>query len=115
MIRVTVKHSTRRASAAEKAGAAEGLARAADHLLAASRVLVPLEDGTLEQSGTASVNRARLEADVSYDTPYAVRQHEDLDYRHDQGRTAKYLEGPAGAEQAAMAAIIAAELRRALR
>ena len=114
MIQVRIKHTTRRASAAEKAGAAEGLTEAANFLLSASRLLVPLEDGALERSGTASVNRARLTAGVSYDTPYAVRQHEELDYRHAEGRTAKYLEGPAETERPAMLAIIAAELRRAL-
>ena len=29
---------------------------------------------------------------ISYDTVYAVRQHEDLSLRHDDGRQAKYLE-----------------------
>ncbi len=31
---------------------------------------------------------------MSYDTPYAIRQHEELDYRHAEGRIAKYLELP---------------------
>ena len=36
-------------------------------------------------------------AAVSYDTPYAIRQHEDLSYKHDAGRKAKYLEDPLNA------------------
>jgi hypothetical protein len=52
---------------------------------------------------------------VSYDTPYAVRQHEELSYRHDPGRTAKYLEGPLREEKDTILAIIAAQVRRALR
>ena len=31
---------------------------------------------------------------VFYDTDYAIRQHEELNYRHAEGRTAKYLEIP---------------------
>ena len=29
-----------------------------------------------------------------HDTDYAIRQHEELNYRHAEGRTAKYLEIP---------------------
>ncbi|MFF7295311.1 hypothetical protein [Streptomyces sp. NPDC008265] len=98
-----------------RAGAVRGLRLAAEHILTESRKRVPIEEATLERSGTATVDEADLTAAVSYDTPYAVRQHEELTYRHDAGRTAKYLEGPM-AEQAGQAAeIIAAQLRRSLR
>lgn len=99
---------------AEREGAVRGLQKAAEHLLGASRQLVPLEEGTLERSGVASVDEDNLRAAVSYDTPYAVRQHEDLTLRHDEGRQAKYLETPMTTEQAAMRDIIAAEIRRSL-
>ena len=115
MIRVKVKHNAARASAEEKRATAAGLAKAAEHLLGASRAQVPIEEGTLERSGVASVNRAGLEAAVSYDTVFAVRQHEEPTWRHDPGRKAKYLEDPAATERPVMLAIIAAELRRALR
>lgn len=98
------------AIAAELAAAAEqGLALAAEHLLGASRQLVPLEEGTLERSGVASVDG--LTAAVSYDTVYAVRQHEELSYRHDPGRQAKYLEQPMNTERATMLELIAASIR----
>lgn len=93
-------------------GAERGIALAAEHLLGVSRQLVPLEEGTLERSGVASSDG--LEAAVSYDTVYAVRQHEELDWRHDQGRQAKYLEQPMIEERDAMAEILAAQIRRAL-
>jgi len=79
------------------------------------RKRVPIEEATLERSGVATVDEGELTAAVSYDTPYAVRQHEELTYRHDAGRTAKYLEGPLTEQAAAVAAIIAAQLRRSLR
>lgn len=95
--------------------AAAGLGLAAEHLLQVSRERVPIEEGTLERSGVASVDAEKLQAAVSYDMPYAVVQHEDLILQHDQGRTAKYLEGPAIEEAATMQDIIATQVRRALR
>lgn len=98
-----------------RAGAIRGLRIASEHVLTESRKRVPIEEATLERSGVATVDEATLTAAVSYDTPYAVRQHEELTYRHDAGRTAKYLEGPLTEQAATVAAIIAAQLRRSLR
>lgn len=92
-------------------GAAErGLALAAEHILTESRRVVPIEEGTLERSGATSVDGNR--AAISYDTPYAVRQHEELGYRHDDGRQAKYLEEPMLAERDTAMAIVAEQIRR---
>ncbi|WP_032769828.1 hypothetical protein [Streptomyces sp. CNS654] len=98
-----------------RAGAARGLRLGAEHVLQVSRERVPIEEGTLERSGTATVGEDELRAAVAYDTPYAVRQHEEMDYRHDAGRTAKYLEQPMSEEADTVGEIIAAEMRRALR
>lgn len=92
----------------------DGLHAAAEHLVGASRKLVPIQEGTLERSATASVDRERMRAAVSYDTPYAVRQHEDLNLKHDNGRTAKYLERPMATENAVMRELIRARVRREL-
>jgi hypothetical protein len=92
--------------------AEHGVKLGAEHILQVSRAVVPLEEGTLERSGVASTEG--LTAAVSYDTVYAVYQHERLDLRHANGRTAKYLEGPANAEADTVAEIIAAALRRAM-
>jgi hypothetical protein len=96
-------------------GSALGLRLAAEHVLAVSRGRVPIEEATLERSGVATVDEANLTAAVSYDTPYAVRQHEELNYQHDAGRTAKYLERPLIEEADTATALIAAQVRRALR
>ncbi|MFI5808882.1 hypothetical protein [Streptomyces sp. NPDC051561] len=98
-----------------RAGTVRGLRLAAEHVLERSRRRVPIEEGTLERSGVASVDEEALTAGVSYDSKYAVRQHEELSYRHDAGRTAKYLEGPVTEEAGAVADIIAAQVRRSLR
>jgi hypothetical protein len=98
-----------------RAAAARGLAKGVEHVLTESRKQVPIEEGTLERSGVASVDEASLRGAVSYDTPYAVRQHEDLTLRHDPGRKAKYLEDPLNDEGPTVLALVHAEMRRALR
>lgn len=98
-----------------EAGAVRGLHKATEHLLGASRAVVPIEEATLERSGVASVDPVQLTGAVSYDTPYAARQHEELTWRHAEGRTAKYLERPMEEESETTGALIAAEIRRSLR
>lgn len=114
MKRARVVINAGRIAAEARSAAVRGLKLAAEHLLAESRKQVPLEEGTLERSGTASVDPGSLRAAVAYDTPYAVVQHERLDYQHDGGRKAKYLEDPMRTEAGVMRDIIAAEIRRAL-
>ncbi|MFF4989629.1 hypothetical protein ACFY19_20720 [Streptosporangium saharense] len=97
-----------------RAGAARGLGKAAAHLLGEAKKVVPLEEGTLADSGVDTVDADSLTAAVSFDGPYAVRQHEELDYQHDAGRQAKYLEEPATTERGTMLDLIAAEIRRSL-
>jgi hypothetical protein len=65
---------------------------------------------------TAQVTQAtegNLTAYVSYDTPYAARQHEELDWRHDEGQ-AKYLEGPLTENEAKYQQAIASRLGEGL-
>lgn len=89
------------------------LIKALEHLLGASRQLVPHEEGHLERSGRVTVLVEGLLGAVVYDQPYAVVQHERLDYQHDPGRQAKYLEQPMDTERPVMLALMAAEMRRA--
>lgn len=102
------------AKKARRAGTARGLGMAAEHVLAKSREVVPIEEATLSRSGTASVDPADEVAAVSYDTPYAARQHEELTWRHDPGRTAKYLERPLGQTRPDQERLIAQGIRDAL-
>lgn len=91
-----------------------GLTLGAEHLLGESNKRVPLEEATLERSGTVSVDPAKLQAVVSYNTPHAVRQHEEMKYQHDAGREAKYLENAMNANVGPIRQIIAGELRKEL-
>ena len=100
------------------AGAAEGLAKAADDILREATKTVPFEEGILSGDGQTSVDEANLVATVYYDgesNPYAVRQHEELTWRHDEGRRAKWLELTAQEEAQAVQNIIADEIRKAHR
>lgn len=102
-------------TAQTSAAAARGLGKAAEHVLGEARKEVPHEEGTLERSGVASVEDATLTAAVSFDTKYAVVQHEDMTFQHDEGRKAKYLEDPMNREGPTALAIVATEIRRSLR
>lgn len=97
-------------------GALRGVTLGAEHVLSESSKVVPIEEGTLSRSGKTSAEMTGdvAVAAVSYDTPYAVRQHEELDYRHDPGRQAKYLEGPMGSEAGTVAKIYRQAAREAL-
>ena len=101
--------------ARERVGAARGLYLWAEHVLEESTRIVPLQEGTLERSGVAHPpDTGTLRAAVSYDTPYAVYQHEGLDFNHPNGRQAKYLEGPANASVAVGRELVAREIRASL-
>lgn len=92
----------------------EGLELAAGHLLQVSSELAPHEEGDLARSGEVSKDETTSTVAVSFDRPYAVRQHEELTWKHDEGKQAKYLEEPMGTEQDTMLALIAAAGREAL-
>lgn len=90
---------------------ASGLASGAEHVLTVANEHVPHEVGDLEGSGVASTDDSNLEAAVSYNSPYAARQHEELSWKHDPGRTAKWLENAANSEGDTVAQIIAETVR----
>lgn len=92
----------------------KGLNHGAEHLLQVSGELVPLDEGTLERSGTVSDDPGELTVAVSYDTPYAVDQHEMLEIRHAEGRQAKYLEQPMTTEADTIKAIVRQKVKREL-
>jgi hypothetical protein len=93
---------------------ADGLDLFLEHLLGVSKQLVPIEEKTLLDSGDTDIDRGALEGAVYYNTVYARRQHEELTWRHDPGRQAKYLEQPAHAEAPLLNQLVAARLRETL-
>jgi len=99
-------------TAAVEAAATAGLLLAAEFVLQSTNLVVPLDEGPLMNSGAVGVDG--LTASISYNTPYAVRQHEDLTYRHANGRTAKYLENTLNAQQQAAMDIVAQRIRQGI-
>lgn len=93
----------------------KGLVLATEHLLGVSRAITPIEEGHLVRSGRASVDGAGKRGAVSFSTPYAVRQHQELGWKHDPGRQALYLEQPMHTEQDTMLLLIAAQMRRGMK
>jgi hypothetical protein len=93
--------------------ASEGLTRALEHTLGVCNTIVPLDEGPLQRSGKVTVEG--LNGSISYDTPYAVVQHENLSFRHAPGRSAKYVEGPMNTERDVMLQLEAVSLRAWLR
>lgn len=77
-----------------KNGSKKGLHDALDHLAAVSKEQVPLDQGPLKNSCYVDVASDGKSGTVSYDTPYAVVQHEHTEFQHQNGRKAKYLEDP---------------------
>ena len=109
--------------------------RAGEILLGEAQRRAPIEEGTLRGSGALAivVSGQRFEgtgalagatalaeglarahspitvtAEVSFNTVYAARQHEELDWRHPKGVQAKYLEQPLGELAPRLEAMIAA-------
>lgn len=113
-VRVEFNWRGRRVAERSRAGGIEGLKLASEHLLQTANETVPIEEGTLMRSGIAQVDDAALKAAVSYDTVYAVYQHERLENRHAPGRRAKWLELAFYEESDTMAALVSAAIRRAL-
>lgn len=122
---------------ARVAGAAlEAQARSAEDLLSRSVDLAPLEEGTLRGSGhvyyevngrdigsyaaahaavTAAARAGTLRsfaAVVAYSTPYAARQHEELEWQHPLAGQAKFLEEPFKQRVGTYDAVIAARVRQ---
>jgi hypothetical protein len=102
---------------AVRTAAARGVQLWAEHVLTESRAKVPHDEGTLERSGAvvpSRVSPSTLDAAIVYDTPYAVIQHENMDFRHPGGREAKYLENALNAAKTVGPKIVATQIKRAL-
>jgi hypothetical protein len=83
-----------------------------------SQRLVPVKTGVLRASGQIVPPRKKgnnYEVVIGYGgsaSSYALEQHENLLYRHKEGKSAKYLEVPAQQRAAKMPQMIANRLKR---
>jgi hypothetical protein len=101
--------------AAIRRAANQGLEEAAEMVKDLSDTRIPYDEGGLLRSGKVSTDPLKMEAAVSYDTEYAVRQHEFMDQVHPGGRQAKYLEDSFNQLRPVLASHIAAVIRRKIR
>lgn len=72
--------------------AASGLSTSIEALLTLANQTAPLDEGPLTMSGTVLVDAEALEAAMGWDTPYAVRLHENPQYSFQGGRRGKWAE-----------------------
>lgn len=94
-----------------RSGAVKGLTLATEAWLTEANLSVPHDEGTLERTGEASVDEGELRGAVSYDTPYAVKQHEDMTLRHTGKGEPKWLETTGTQMAGTLGQVIATAIR----
>lgn len=95
----------------------------AEAILTESLKEVPHATGTLARSAAVTDASREDAVYISYNTPYAVRQHEDLTLRHPDprnpistpGRKAKYLEDPFNRLKAKVMKAVRLKVKKALK
>ncbi len=101
-----------RVSEAAATAAPIGAGKAMEHIRGVSAALTPEDTGHLV--GTGDVQVTGDEASLTYDGPYARRQHEELTWVHPKKGQAKYLEQPMNTERDTALGIVAKTIREAL-
>ena len=125
---------------AEEAGL-KALRTGAEAILTEAIDETPIETGTLRRSGTVTVGalpdgaQVYAAADagsemkdafpreegkekvvyISFNTPYALKQHEELDFEHPVGGKAKYLEDPFNRMKKKVIKMAKQQIKKALR
>ncbi len=101
--------------------ALDAVESAAEELLRKANETIPFDNGDLAGSSDVDVFPATLSAQVSYNTPYAIRQHEDTTLRHPnplspksspRGR-ARWLELTGKEQRARLARWVASQMKGA--
>jgi hypothetical protein len=94
---------------------AEEAARAgAERLLEGADQLVPDDPGTVggrDLRNSGKVTSAGHTAAVSYDTDYAIVQHEAMNWEHRPGQSAKFLERPLNRDRGEIAQVVARKMK----
>lgn len=77
----------------------------------------PIDEGTLRGSMEIEMREipGGAEAEISFNTPYSAKQHEEMDYEHPRGGGPKYLENNVKASARFHADRLASAMGRALR
>lgn len=94
--------------------AMDAIRTGAEHILTEAINETPIDTGTLRRSGTVTEAPVENAVYVSFNTPYARRQHEDLTLRHPRGGKAKYLEDPFKRNVAKVETLVGVRVKKAL-
>lgn len=114
---------SRAAKSLAKKTAMKALHDGAEAILTESLKEVPHATGTLARSAAVTDAPREDAIYISYNTPYAVKQHEDLTLRHPDprnpistpGRKAKYLEDPFNRLKAKVMKAVRLKVKKALK
>lgn len=90
------------------AAALKGQRNLATNILGESQKRVPVDTGTLRRSGTIKTSANTLTTTISYNTPYALKQHEE------HKNKAKYLERPFNEKSGELQQFVQEEIDKAL-
>lgn len=89
------------------------LFRAGEYVKGEAVNRTPIDEGTLRRSAAVKhVDEQTIQ--VGFHTPYAVKQHEELGYRHPKGGQAKYLESVLIDNRETIMQLLAAGVRGAI-
>ncbi|MCR4398936.1 MAG: HK97 gp10 family phage protein [Firmicutes bacterium] len=105
------------AKAVARQAAVAALKKCAADLQGKSAMQAPIDTGDLRSNCSVKdpVEDGRsITVTVGYDLPYAVVQHEHLEYRHPKGGKAKYLEDPFKENEGRYRSDIASTVKNAL-
>jgi hypothetical protein len=92
-VRTRIKtDNTRAATAAVRSAAAKAVREVAEDALTESNDRIPVDEGDLRRSGEVTAFPEELAAAITYDTPYAVKQHEDPTINHPRQGEHHFLE-----------------------
>lgn len=94
--------------------ALKGTKKLGENILGESQKLVPVDSGTLKESGVVSLDKSAQVVTISYNTPYARKQHEDNTLNHPNGGQAKYLEQPFNERASKLESFVGDSIHKAL-
>lgn len=94
--------------------ALKGTKKLGENILGESQKLVPVDSGTLKESGVVSLDKSVQVVTISYNTPYARKQHEDNTLNHPNGGQAKYLEQPFNERASKLESFVGDSIHKAL-
>lgn len=97
---------------AVREGGSRGAYLAGEHIIGVAAQDAPVDEGTLRNSGATTPDG--LTCVMSFDTPYAKRQHEEMGYKHPRGGGPKFLERAMNNEADVARALIVQAIRKQL-